>query len=43
MYNALLIDQSLALNRRRDDDPEVKADELQTMAEETDDVSAKLS
>nr|QCI31493.1 chitin synthase [Grandidierella japonica] len=34
MYNALLIDQSLALNRRRDDYPEVKADEITTLAEE---------
>lgn len=36
MYNCLLIDQSLALNRRRDDDPEVKADEIQTLSEDND-------
>lgn len=28
MYNSLLIDQSLALNRRRDDEGEVKTEEL---------------
>lgn len=34
MYNSLIIDQSLALNRRRDDDPDLKADEITTLAEE---------
>jgi len=34
MYNCLMIDQSLALNRRRDDDPEVKAEEIQARQEE---------
>ena len=28
MYNALLIDQSLALNRRRDDDGEINTEEI---------------
>ncbi|XP_018021745.1 chitin synthase chs-2 [Hyalella azteca] len=34
MYNSMLIDQSLALNRRRDDDPDLKADEITTLSEE---------
>ncbi|KAF2352209.1 Nucleotide-diphospho-sugar transferase, partial [Trinorchestia longiramus] len=34
MYNSMLIDQSLALNRRRDDDPDLKADDITTLSEE---------
>ena len=29
MYNSLIIDQSLALNRRRDDEGEVKTEDLE--------------
>lgn len=37
MYNSMVIDQSLALNRRRDDDPDVNSNEVSSMSEEQDD------
>lgn len=36
MYSSLLIDQSLALNRKREDDYEVRADEVEQDPTETD-------
>lgn len=34
MYNSLLIDQSLALNRRRDDEGDVKTEDLNLNADD---------
>ena len=34
MYSALFIDQSLALNRRRDDEAEVKTDDINLNADD---------
>ena len=39
MYCSLLIDQSLGLNRRRDDDPDVKTEELELERDGLDDHS----
>lgn len=35
MYHALFIDQSLGLNRRRDDEAEVKTDDINLNADDT--------
>jgi chitin synthase len=36
MYNALLIDQSLALNRKREDDGDIRTDEVEQDTADTD-------
>ena len=36
MYNAVLIDQSLAMNRKRDDDNDIRSDEVEQDNSETD-------
>lgn len=36
MYSSLLIDQSLALNRKREDDYDIRADEVEQDPTETD-------
>lgn len=36
MYNAILIDQSLALNRKRDDDNDIRSDDVELDNSETD-------